>query len=202
MFIRCSKYWGSKCESLVCSKCEVFFLKNFLVLSICRPLYIFFAFFCNIDMWYMYMKLVWFLSVLWCSIFFAAKKPFWFVKPGTFNEAPNTRMLVAAQAPDTAVVFVAHRVRARLEADFADLSDLVQEIDIFKYLLIQTWRRCQIFSQYSDIINFKIAFKHTTNWGRLESLLQEILSTIDFQGTEALDWSFFFKFLLGACVVL
>lgn len=48
-----------------------------------------------------------------------------------FNEAPNTRMLVAAQAPDTAVVFVAHRARARLEADFADLSDLVQGIDIF-----------------------------------------------------------------------
>lgn len=64
-------------------------------------------------------------------MFFAAKKPFWFVQPGTFNEAPNTRMLVAAQAPDTAVVFVAHRARARLEADFADLSDLVQGIDIF-----------------------------------------------------------------------
>lgn len=40
-------------------------------------------------------------------------------------------MLVAAQAPDTAVVFVAHRARARLEADFADLSDLVQGIEIF-----------------------------------------------------------------------
>ena len=28
MFIRCSKYWGSKCESLLCSKCEVFFFEK------------------------------------------------------------------------------------------------------------------------------------------------------------------------------
>ena len=34
-------------------------------------------------------------------------------------------MLVAAQAPDTAVVFVAHRPRARMEAEFADIGDLV-----------------------------------------------------------------------------
>jgi len=41
--------------------------------------------------------------------------------PGT-GKSTALRMLVAAQAPDTAVVFVAHRARARLEADFADLS--------------------------------------------------------------------------------
>ena len=39
-YIGCSKYWGSKCEGLLCSKC-VFFFKFFLVLSICRSLYIY-----------------------------------------------------------------------------------------------------------------------------------------------------------------
>ena len=29
MSLLCSKYWGSKCESLLCSKCEFFFFENF-----------------------------------------------------------------------------------------------------------------------------------------------------------------------------